>query len=493
MRVQWIVALFTVLLALPARAGPGAGGEPGDRGFEAERAAAVKELVSGLESYAEWSTSKKLWLERDRALEGILAIDPGNLSAKRGLAWQQVADGVWEPPKEKKPTKNYDLAALKEAPAHYTEAIRPWRDHLLRLLEEHRAELTSVQRDSALEEILAVDPEDEQVRAANGEVRGAKGWVLAETARAKARRAEIRNIVKDALAAVPKIEDIATNAIDQSFKVDWKASLGTDRVHVLTTGARAEAERAAAVLHATREVFNKVFGTAADLHERFTVYLLCDPASKATFIENVGGLTPAQRLFYSQVSGTGLNGSNSAAWWAEEPERRLDGITRHTLGARLISEFNVSTDVAWAWEGLGLYLTREMIGTRMTWYISPAKESETSATKKTGTDWMKKLLTPGTNWMNEGYRLVRAGDAVGLAGSMLRPLNRMSPQDLFLSYVVAAYLLETESERLPGLLRALAGSKGRPAQSLPQAWQSVFSTELGSLAPRLERWLGERR
>ncbi len=493
MRVHRIVALFMALFALPAWASAGTRGAVAADGFEAERAAAVKELVSGLESYAEWSSSKKLWLERNRALEGILAIDPGNLSAKRGLGWQQVADGVWEPPKEPKPTKNYDLAALKEAPAHYGEAIRPWRDHLLRLLEEHRAELTSSQRDSALEEILAVDPDDEQVRAVNGEVRGEKGWVLAETVRAKARRAEIRSIVKEALAAVPKIEDIAANDVDASFKLNWKASLGTDRVHVLTTGDRAEAERAAHVLHATREVFNKVFGTAADLHGRFTVYLVCDPASKATFIENIAGLTPAQRVFYGQVQGTGLTGSNSAAWWAEEPVRRLDGITRHTFGARLISEFNISTDVAWAWEGLGLYLTREMIGTRMTWYITPARESETVATKKTGTDWMKKLLTPGTNWMNEGYRLVRASDAAGLAGTLMRPLNRMTPQDLFVSYVVAAYLLETEAARLPGLLRALAGSKGRPAQSLPPAWQSVFSTEFGSLAPRLERWLGERR
>ena len=85
------------------------------------------------------------------------------------------------------------------------------------------------------------------------------------------------------------------------------------------------------------------------------------------------------------------------------------------------------------------------------------------------------------------------GNQAGLGGILMRPLNRMTPQDLFVSYVVAAYLLETESVRLPGLLRALAGSKSRPAQSLPQAWQSVFSTEFGSLAPRLERWLGERR
>ena len=75
------------------------------------------------------------------------------MSAKRGLGWQQVADGVWEPPKEPKPAKNFDPGALKEAPARYADAIRPWRDHLVQLLEAHKVELTRVQRDGVFEEI----------------------------------------------------------------------------------------------------------------------------------------------------------------------------------------------------------------------------------------------------------------------------------------------------------------------------------------------------
>jgi len=227
---------------------------PTSDSFEVERAASVKELLAGLESYADWCTSKKNWVERNRVLESILVLDPSNMSAKRSLGWQMVADGIWEPPKEPKPAKNFDPAAMKEAPTRFVEAIRPWREHLTRLLEEHRDELSPLQRETVYADILAINPDDALVHTARAEVHGPKGWVLTETVRAKARRAEIKTIVKEALAAVPKIEDITPGAADLAFKVTWKSSVGTDRVRVLSTGDRAEAERVAKVLHATREV-----------------------------------------------------------------------------------------------------------------------------------------------------------------------------------------------------------------------------------------------
>jgi hypothetical protein len=461
-------------------------------GFEAERAAAVKELLAGLEAHVEWCSSKKIWIERNRTLEAILLIDPGNLSAKRGLGWQQVADGVWEPPREPKPAKNFDPGALKEVPKRFADAIRPWRDHLVALLETYKNELTPAQRDSVYAEILAVDPDDAFVRASRGEERGGKGWVLAETVRAKARRAEIRGIVKQAYADVPAPKDFLPTANDMVFQVDWKNCVATGRVRVLSTGAREEALRVASVLHASRDVFQAVFATVTDLGGDFTLYLLCDAASKKTFLANFPGLSAAQRSFYEQVEGTGLQGSNSGAWWAPSAERRLDGVTRHALGAMFQAEFGLTVECAWAWEGLGIYLTREMIGSRLTWYIVPVPDNQSSSVKRVGPDWMKKLLTPGTNWMNEGYRLLRAGQAPTLIATLNRPLNKMTPQDLFLSYVTAGYLLEGQAALLPGMLRALGG-KGKPGQKPAQVWPSALSMDLAVFAPRLERWLGERR
>jgi hypothetical protein len=247
------------------------------------------------------------------------------------------------------------------------------------------------------------------------------------------------------------------------------------------------------VLHAAQDVFQQVFGTKTALADDFTIYLCLDEKSKAAFIANCPGLSDAQRTFYAQVDGTGLTGSDSGAWWAPKADGRLDGAVRHVYGTLMLREFNISIDVAWAWESIGLYLTRELIGTRLTWYITPVDPAQTGASKKGSIDWTKKLLAPGTNWMNEGYRLLRAGDTYTLGAALTRPMNKMSPQDLFLSYVVGAYLLESQAERLPQLLRKLGEPGARVAAGTPQAWSSVLAMDFNSFHARLVRWLGERR
>jgi hypothetical protein len=289
------------------------------------------------------------------------------------------------------------------------------------------------------------------------------------------------------------VDDIDPNASDQAYKVEWKSCVGTDRVRVLSSGERAEAVRAAQTLHAVQDVFGGVFGTRTLLDPGFTIYLLCDEASKSAFVAHLAGGNEAKRSFMAQVEGTGVPGAGNGAWWSKDEARRLDGITRHTFGTLFQREFKLSVDAAWAWEGFGLYLTREMIGTRLTWYIVPIEDGQSGTKKAKGPDWMKKLLTPGTNWMNEGYRLVRDGDVASMAATLGRPLNRMTPQDLFQSYVVAAYLLEGQHERLPKLLRALGGEKSVMAQKAPQALGTALSMDLAEFHARVERWLGERR
>ena len=85
---RWTLALALACLTASAPAGI----RPGD-GFELERARAASQLIAGLQSYADWCSSKKVWLERNRAMEAILSVDPGNMWAKRALGWIQVADG----------------------------------------------------------------------------------------------------------------------------------------------------------------------------------------------------------------------------------------------------------------------------------------------------------------------------------------------------------------------------------------------------------------
>jgi hypothetical protein len=329
------------------------------------------------------------------------------------------------------------------------------------LVEQHAATLTPFQRESVYAELLSVDPDDAYARGARGEVKGPRGWVLEKTLVAKARRAEVRALVQGALASAPAPVDVAPEAQDLNYQVPWRASVGTDRVRVFTTGERAEALRAVQVLHASRDVFDGLLGVHVDLGEVLRVYLLCDPASKAAFLEHIPDLSAERRAFYAQLEGTGIGPAN-AAWWAPSPERRLDGIVRHVLGASLTAEFGLTVDTAWAWEGLGLYLTRELVGTRLTWYVRQTETGGTVAARGVQVDWTKKLQTPGTNWMNEGYRLLRARETLGLGAVLTRPLNKLTPEDLFVAYVVGAYLIEARRPSCRTCCAPWAASIDRP-------------------------------
>lgn len=488
-----------ICLALPALAGP-ALASPAPRcapagaqgGVEADREATLPLLLEGLNGYAEWCSNKKLWVERNRALQAILAVDPGNLPAKRGLAWIQVADGVWEPPPQPKPAKNYDPKALKEAPERFAKAIQPWRDAQIELLKRHADGMTSTQRESIFAQILSIDPDDAHVREARGEERSERGWVLAETVRAKARRARIREIVRDAVAATPEASSATPNAADAARGVEWAVCVESAHVRVLSTGDRAEALRMASAVEVARTLFREVFGVSTELPTGFTVHLLCNDASKAAFLQKLAGQDSARASFLAKLEGTGLEGSNSAAWWSPTAERRLDGVVRHVIGAMFQLEFGVSVATPWAWEGFGLYLAREVIGTRLTWYIEPPENNASAAAAKPALDWSKKLLTPGTNWMNEGYRLLHSGDVGGLAATLSRALNKMTPQDLFVSYTLAAYWLEGQAEKTPELLRTI-GSKNRPGKAAVAAFEATLAAPLDEFRARMLRWLGERR
>lgn len=462
------------------------------QGVEAERDATLPLLLEGLNGYAEWCSNKKLWVERNRALEAILAVDPGNLAAKRGLAWIQVADGVWEPPPVPKPAKNYDPKALKEAPERFAKAIAPWRDAQIDLLKRHAESLTPTQRESIFAQVLSIDPEDAHVRAARGEERNERGWVLAETVRAKARRARIREIVREATASMPAASDAAPSSTDTARGVQWPVCVESAHVRVLSTGDRAEAVRVAAGVEVARTLFREVFGVATELPTGFTVHLLCDDASKTAFVQKLAGQDSSRAAFLAKLDGTGLEGSNSAAWWSPSADRRLDGVVRHVIGAMFQLEFGVSVATPWAWEGFGLYLAREVIGTRLTWYIEPVDSNASAAAAKPALDWSKKLLTPGTNWMNEGYRLLRGSDVGGLAATLSRALNKMTPQDLFMSYTLAAYWLEAQADKTPELLRAI-GSKTRPGKAAVAAFEATLDARLEETRARILRWLGERR
>jgi hypothetical protein len=269
----WIAAISLLAGSLtpvaPAGAPPGVARlhalAASDGALEEQLAEARALLVATLEGLADWCSDKKLYLERDRLFEQMLGVDPDNFRAHKGLGHSRQRDGTWVVPDSsaKKESKNYDRKALEELPAEQTRRLLPFRDSMLALAKQHAAELGPAGLARIHGEILAVLPHDAEVHALRREVRVGDEWLIAESLVAKERRATIKQVVRDALAAVPRAEPILPTADEQRLGMAWKSCLRTPSVRVLSTGDADDTLRVLQATHAAPAVFSGLLGVEA--------------------------------------------------------------------------------------------------------------------------------------------------------------------------------------------------------------------------------------
>lgn len=151
--------------------------------------------------------------------------------------------------------------------------------------------------------------------------------------------------------------------------IAWTALLGNARVRVLSSGGIEEARKVATMCSAAADVFKQISGASQDLPKDFTVYLMTTPVARDSFIGGWPGWSAEERTRLKTWAGSGVPGDVHIARWDADEPRRLDGAVRHVLGLLTLLNFGYDHQkCAWAWEGVGLYLTRELVGTRYTWY-----------------------------------------------------------------------------------------------------------------------------
>lgn len=448
------------------------------------RAAARSALVERLEDFASWCNANKLYLDRNRAFGIILRFDPEHARAHRGLGHRRTRQ-EWREPAEPLVVENFAGPALSELDAHWERVMGDFDDATLALLESPASVLPRAQREELLADVLSVDPDNPLVHAACGEVEHGSRWVLGETLQAKERRRVLKQLVRASLERVPDPKQLEPTPSERGLGVPWKHVLATRSVRVLCSGELAEAVRAVQVAHAMGSFFRAVFGVEHELPGDYRVYHLADTGQKESFLGNHSAIEPDAREFLGRLVGTGIPGSWDVAQWDEKVTRRLDGTARHTLASHLRLAYGIDVRHGWVWEGFGLFLTRHLIGTRLTWFISPDSKGylvdESSSLEV-------KLQASDANWMNLGYRMLREGRAPRLGILLGHDVNAMSPEDLLYSYVLAAYLIEGRTEETPEILRRVGA--GEPSATV---LEETLDLSLGQLEKRLLRWLSERR
>jgi len=478
-------ALLCVLLAATVRAD-----------FESDHARLKGELVTRLEALAVWCDEAGLPADGKRLYEHLLALAPDHVAAHEALGYRLKKDGSWAEPSTKKRSRRAETVAeasaglRAELKQRRREAIAPYRDAALALLDaEPSAPADALDRVQGI--VLAIDADDAEVHHQRGEQRYGNAWVLAETARAYDRRPELRVIIADSVrrAGSPDVltkgdaRDAESAGLGlPGLDLQWSANARTHDVQVFGTGLLEESLRAAQAAHAAGDVFRHVFEAGTRHPPGFTVYLLTRQAELAPFLDALPDLSADERAFLAQLVGSGIPLTANTAQWAGSIARRLDGTVRHTLGIFLLSEFRITTDTAWAWEGIGLYLTRELVGTRLTWYIAGADEDTELARLRAD------LLVQEANWMNAAWQLLRGSRAPDLGDVMRQDTGAMGVDGMLASYALCAYLLEGRPRELIELLFR-AGRGEDPETAVPEA----LGLSLEELSERLERWLSERR
>jgi hypothetical protein len=447
---------------------------------DAELAAARKAAVAQLESFVEWTGTAKLYLERDKAWEAILRLDPSHEAAHKGLKHQRQRDGSWKVPEKPAVTKNISKD-LAECSRRRMELAASYRKDLVAYADSRS--LAPSARRALYEDLLAIEPEDEASRALLGEARRDDAWVLQETVAAKARRGELKALVKELVGAVAAPSAIEPREREKPLGVTWTACVATPKVRVFSSGAADEAKNVAIQCTAAVELFRKLTAAPKDAPDVVDIYLLTTPAARDAFLAAWPGWSAEERTRMKTWAGTGLPNEIHHARWDVDAPRRLDGAVRHMLG--LLTLYNFGFDhqkCAWAWEGFGLYLTRELVGTHYTWYSTGPTSGDAESKELLG-----KLMMGDANWLNEAFQRSKRGKGTKIEALATRSIDKFGVDDVLTAYALAAYLLEGRADAV-GPLYAAIGASGAD-----KALSEVLQLSPTELDARLVRWMGERK
>jgi hypothetical protein len=448
-------------------------------------AAARRALVERLAALAAWCAKNEAYLDRDRTCELILRFDPDHRDARKWLKYIE-RDGKWVRLAAYAPPSNRNTKAQADYGEHRRAAVRQFVNDVIAALESEGAAWPAAARKLAIEDILAVDPDEERARALNGEVRVDGRWMAADVVAAAARRRELVRAARDALAAVPEPSRVDIGQ-DAQLGVAWTDAVGTETWRVVATTGLEEARKAAVIATATVPLFEACFGIAVEPRPGQTYYVMAQQGDFQRVLERHPSCKPEFRKFAWNVGSAWLPRTSILLAFHAQAATRLEYAARQPTAALLLRAFGITAKHGWAYEGIGLYLTELLTGTHTTYTIHPSDYARDDRREKA--ELFARIQAPDADWFEVARQLVRDRKSPDLIDLMSKDVNLMDAADLVFSYVLGAYLLEAQADRAPGLLRAIGEKKVPFHEAVPQA----LGLEVPALQERVEKWLAERR
>ena len=189
---------------------------------------------------------------------------------------------------------------------------------------------------------------------------------------------------------------------------------------------------------------------------------------------------PEKKLaFYRRLQSAWINNAELGIWDKEEVYR-LDSSTRQAVQLHFRRAFGITEKRGWVVEGMGLYLSGLLCGTRLMWFVQPSRYAGGEPSR-----W-EAQLQKDFDWLVPARQLFASKELPSLKHVLRRDVNSLTEADMLVAFALAAYLLESRPDEVAPLLRKVADSK--------DGAQAVFDA-LGmnqvELTERLRRWLSE--
>jgi len=447
--------------------------------------AAQEGLVGRLEALARWCEGEKLYAAADETHRQILELEPDHTESRKALRFK-LRKGVWVQSATYRKPKNQRKASLEELEVRQQKVLGSYKSRLFELNAEYADEASLQARERTLQQLLRMLPEDAEVRSALGETWLDDRWVLRETQVALRRRQLIPDLAKSCLQTAPEGRSTEATPLERKLELSWTAIRKTPYLRVAGTGTEEEVVNVLRTTLGAGEFFRSLLGVETLPPVGFAIYLLTNSGEKRQFLDRHPRVRPGDREFLNSLASAGIPGTSQTAQWSETKVKRLDRSVRETIGGMMTEAFGLKVDQGWAWEGVGIYLTYQLVGTRLTYYTRQDRYVEDTETAEVQKQLYRRMYSDESNWMDEARIYFSRHRPPKLNFLMGRKVNAMNMQDRLWSYVFAAYLIEGWPGQTSQYFE-LIGSGVHPAE----ACRTVFGMELGRLEQRLIRWLDE--
>jgi len=452
-------------------------------GYEAIRARELTGLITRLAEHAEWCKKKKLWLQRALAYEALLKFDPDHEEAHRGLGHKKLKDGSWVPAKKPKPVdRSKGKKDLEEALVRRAAISQPFIEAFQQLFEEDDTEVTPEVRVQILADVLAVDPDNAWAHGERYEVKHEGQWVMMEVANATTRREELRALEASTREELKPARSEKLTSLEEGLGLSLTAALELSGVRVVGTVEEAELVKCSENLRVVCTLLRGQVGRQCAYSNGFTCFLLKNSSEQSLFLANHPKVTDSDRAFFQGLESATLSGARHFGSWSDDDARRLDSACRQGISNLLYHGHEITSKQGWAFEGVGLYFTNVVLGTHLTWFVSPSRymSADDDALFRT------KLSRRGVDWIDEARILLEEDKLPKFHSVVGREVNRLSTEDLLVCNAAIAFFVEGRPGVLPKVLTQLG--RGRSAH---ETFLAELNLDLLQFDERLRMWLVE--